>query len=273
MKTLFTYRNILCALLVQFLFIWGCAQTPYTERQQLMLVSESDEDRIGAALFEKVKEEEKLSTNPVENALIEKVGKRIAAAADKPGYDWEFVLIKSDQSNAFALPGGKVAFYTGILPLTEDEAGVAVVMGHEVAHALARHGAERLSQQQILVIGQAALSIALSGQNPAAAEALMQAYGLGAQVGVLLPYSRTHEAEADKIGLILMAKAGYDPRAAVDFWKRMAEKSGGKSPPELLSTHPSDRRRIKEIEAFMPVAMQYYEEAKGKKGPSPRLNR
>jgi predicted Zn-dependent protease len=226
-----------------------------------MLISEAQEVKIGEALFEKVKDKEKLSTDRKKVALLEKVGKRIAAAAEREDYDWEFILIKSKDVNAFALPGGKVAFYTGILPLTADETGIAVVMGHEVAHVLARHGAERLSQQEMLMLGQAALSVALNGRSPASRDAIFRAYGLGAQIGVMLPYSRTHEAEADKIGLILMAKAGYDPRAAVAFWKRMAENSKGKAPPEILSTHPSDERRIKEIEEFMPIAMEYYKEA------------
>lgn len=254
-------NRVLYALLLSLLFICGCATAPYTERQQLMLISEEQEVKIGEALFAKVKEEEKTSADSEKAAILEKVGKRIAAAAQRPDYEWEFILIQSKDVNAFALPGGKVAFYTGILPLTVDETGIAVVMGHEVAHVLARHGAERLSQQEVLMLGQAALSVALTGRDPGARDAIFRAYGLGAQIGVMLPYSRTHEAEADKIGLILMAKAGYDPRAAVGFWKRMAENSKGNKPPEILSTHPGDERRIKEIEEFMPVAMQYYEEA------------
>ncbi|MFQ5737002.1 MAG: M48 family metallopeptidase [Thermodesulfobacteriota bacterium] len=266
----FGNRRLLYALSLALLFVWGCASTPYTNRQQLMLVSEAEEMRIGAAVFEQVKKDETLSTDARKNALVERVGRRIAAAAEKPGYAWEFVVLKSEQVNAFALPGGKVAVYTGILPLTGDETGLAVVMGHEVAHVLARHGAERISQQEALSVGEAALSIALLGRSPAAGRAVLEAYGLGARVGVLLPYSRTHEAEADKIGLILMARAGYDPRAAAGFWRRMSAKHKGPSPPEILSTHPSDRRRIEEIEKFMPIAMQYYEEATRQAGAGTR---
>ncbi len=257
-------RRAVCALLLALLFVYGCASAPYTERRQLMLISESDEVNVGQALFEKVKEDGTVSSDARDNAQLAKVGKRIAAAAEKPDFKWEFVVLKSDEVNAFALPGGKVAFYTGIFPYTKDEAGVAVVMGHEVAHVLARHGAERLSQQEMLSIGRTALSIALSGVDPVGGTAIMGAYGIGAQVGVLLPYSRTQESEADKIGLILMAKAGYDPREAVGFWKRMSAGAKGKSTPELLSTHPSDEKRIEAIEDFMPTAMKYYEESKGK---------
>jgi len=229
-----------------------------------MLFSEGEESQIGEAYFTEIKATEKISADERGRALIERVGRRIAVAADKPGYDWEFVLIENEQVNAFALPGGKVAFYTGILPVTKDETGVAVVMGHEVAHALARHGTERLSQQKLLSAGGTALNVALAGRGPVATESVMQAYGLGAQIGVLLPFSRSHESEADKIGLILMAKAGYDPRAAIGFWKRMAAQSKGSSVPELLSTHPGGDRRIEEMEEFMDIPMQYYEEAIGK---------
>ncbi len=236
----------------------GCVKAPYTERTQFMIVSESEETQLGEASFEEIKKKSTLVTASPDLDAIKRVGKRIAAAADRPEYHWEFILIKDKAVNAFALPGGKVAFYTGILPITKDDAGIAVVMGHEVAHALARHGAERLSQQEIMAIGQTALMVAIAGKSPAAQDALLSAYGIGAQVGVLLPFSRTQESEADKIGLILMAKAGYDPRAAVLFWKRMDESSGGKAPPEFLSTHPSDKKRIKEIEDFLPVAMDIY---------------
>jgi len=246
---------------VLLLALAGCVRAPYTERAQFIIVSESEEAELGVTTFDEIKKTSTLVSSSPDLDAIKRVGRRIAAAAEKPEYRWEFILIKDKAVNAFALPGGKVAFYTGILPVTKDETGIAVVMGHEVAHALARHGAERLSQREIVAIGQTALMVAIAGKSPAAQDALLSAYGVGAQVGVLLPFSRTQESEADKIGLILMAKAGYDPRAAVSFWKRMEENFKGKAAPELLSTHPSDQRRIKEIEDFLPVAMDIYRQS------------
>lgn len=241
-----------------FLTIQGCATVPYTERQQIMMVSEEQESQIGATLFTEVKQESKLSGDARINSMVSEVGRRIAAAADKPDYKWEFVVIEDKSVNAFALPGGKVAFNTGIIPITQDEAGIAAVMGHEVAHALARHGSERMSQQQALSIGGVALMAAISGRSPVVREGVMQAYGLGAQVGVLLPYSRKHELEADRIGMILMAKAGYDPRQAVSFWERMLARKEGSAPPQFLSTHPSDKQRVEELKSFLPEALKYY---------------
>jgi len=185
------------------------------------------------------------------------VGARIKAAADKPGFDWEFNVLDGKEINAFCLPGGKVAFWEAIIPLCETDDGIAVVMGHEVAHALAHHGAERMSQGMgANVIGEV-LSVGLGNADPAKRENVLKLYGLGAQVGVMMPFSRAHESEADRIGLILMSKAGYDPRAAVGFWERMA-KSGGQKPPELLSTHPADSRRIGQIKSWLPEALTYY---------------
>ncbi|MBI2399534.1 MAG: M48 family metallopeptidase [Deltaproteobacteria bacterium] len=241
-----------------FLTIQGCSTVPYTERQQIMMVSEGQESQIGATLFNEVKQESKLSGDARINSMVSEVGRRIAAAADKPDYKWEFVVIEDKSVNAFALPGGKVAFNTGIIPICQDEAGIAAVMGHEVAHALARHGSERMSQQQALSIGGVALMAAVSGRSPAVREGVMQAYGLGSQVGVLLPYSRKHELEADRIGMILMAKAGYDPRQAVSFWERMLARKEGSAPPQFLSTHPSDQKRIEELKSFLPEALKYY---------------
>lgn len=240
------------------LTLYGCATVPYTERQQIMMVSEEQESQIGATLFTEVKQESKLSGDSRMNSMVSEAGRRIAAAADKPDYKWEFVVIEDKSVNAFALPGGKVAFNTGIMPVCQDEAGIAAVMGHEVAHALARHGSERMSQQQALSIGGVALMAAISGRSPVVREGVMQAYGLGAQVGVLLPYSRKHELEADRIGMILMAKAGYDPRQAVSFWERMIAKKEGSAPPPFLSTHPSDQTRVQELKSFLPEALKYY---------------
>lgn len=254
-------RGATYLFLALLLALSGCVKAPYTERAQFIIISEAEEAELGVTTFGEIKKKSTLVAPSPDLDIIKRVGGRIADAAYKPEYRWEFILIKDKAVNAFALPGGKVAFYTGILPVTKDEAGVAVVMGHEVAHALARHGAERLSQREVMAIGQTALMVAIAGKSPAAQDALLSAYGVGAQVGVMLPFSRTQESEADKIGLILMAKAGYDPRAAVLFWKRMDELFGGKALPELLSTHPNDRRRIKEIEDFLPVAMDIYRQS------------
>ncbi len=239
----------------------ACATVPYTERQQFMMVSEKEESKIGETLFQQVKTESKVSPDPAMNALVNEVGRKIADAADKQEFKWEFVIIDDPTANAFALPGGKVAFNTGIMPICQDASGVAAVMGHEVAHVLARHGAERMSQQQALSIGQTALSVALYGGSPIVREGILSAYGLGAQVGVLLPYSRKHELEADRIGLILMAKAGYNPEAAIAFWERMLDKKEGGGAPPFLSTHPSDEQRIAELKSFLPEAKGYYKKA------------
>jgi predicted Zn-dependent protease len=266
-KLTFIRKTAFIRLLLIGLVLAGCATVPYTERSQFMMVSEAEEVQLGREAFEKVKAESKLSRDPRLNALIRRVGLRIAMASGAEDLDWEFILIEDKSVNAFALPGGKVAFYTGILPLAEDEAGVAVVMGHEIAHVLARHGAERLSQARMLSIGETVLSVVLSSQAPAARSTVLNAYGIGAQVGVMLPFSRSHESEADDIGLTLMAKAGYDPRTAVRFWKRMSEDQNGPKMPEILATHPGDEKRIEKLEAFMPEATALYNEAL-KKNPA-----
>jgi predicted Zn-dependent protease len=203
--------------------------------------------------------------------MVKRIGEDIARATEgflkESGweseikkYKWEFNLIEDDKTaNAWCMPGGKVAFYTGILPLTRDENGLAVVMGHEIAHAVAKHGNERMSQALLVQLGGVALSVALSKQPAQTSQIFTAVYGVSANVGVLLPYSRLHEKEADRIGLILMAKAGYDPREAIPFWQRMNEK-GGDRPPEFLSTHPAPETRIQHIQSLIPEAMRYYQE-------------
>jgi len=236
----------------------GCGTVPYTNRHQFNIVSESEENKLGLQAWQETLSKAKLSTDVRAEEMVVRVGRRIAAAAGRPDYDWQFRLIDEPKTvNAFCLPGGRVAVYTGILPITEDETGLAVVMSHEVSHALAHHGAERMSQGELVNLGGAALQIGMAGKDPAVQGRVMNAFGLGANVGVLLPFSRGHEAEADHIGLILMAKAGYDPRAAVAFWKRM-KAGAGQKPPEFLSTHPSDDTRIEKIEAELPEALKYY---------------
>jgi len=257
------------AALAGVLLLFSCATVPITERRAIHLVSDEEMTTLSLQEYSKVIQESKLSHNSAEVQMVKNAGSRIARATEEllkekgmaediRTYKWEFNLIDDPKTvNAWCMPGGKVAVYTGILPVTKDETGLAVVMGHEIAHAVAKHGNERMSQGLLAQLGGVALSVALSTQPAAATDLFLSAYGMGTQVGVLLPYSRVQEAEADKIGLALMARAGYDPREAVPFWKRMNEK-GGSRPPEFLSTHPAPETRIREIEAFLPEAMKYY---------------
>jgi predicted Zn-dependent protease len=239
------------------LMIGACVTTPYTNRSQLILLSEAEENQLGVAAYKEVLSKADITTGRPHD-IVRRVGERIARAADKPSYQWQFTVIDEPQTvNAFALPGGKVAVYTGLFPIAKDEAGLAAVMGHEVAHALARHGAERMSQGMVLQLGAVGLSAAMGGQDPALANAVMSAYGLGAQVGVALPFNRSQESEADRIGMILMAKAGYDPEAALHLWQRMGANERGGRPPEYLSTHPSAETRQEQIRGWLPEARGY----------------
>jgi predicted Zn-dependent protease len=245
---------------VVLLAIAACSTVPFTQRSQLLLISQSEEMQLGAAAYKEVLKNQPIVRDPKVTAIVQRVGERIARAADRPQFDWEFKVVDDPkQVNAFALPGGKVAVYTGLFPVAEDEAGLAVVMGHEVAHALARHGAERMSQGLLVQLGAVGLSVAVGGGNPATRNAILQAYGLGSQVGVLLPFGRSQEAEADRIGMILMAKAGYDPAAALTLWQRMEAHASGQAPPEFLSTHPSYQTRQKNIEGWMAEARAHYQ--------------
>ncbi len=248
----------------------ACYKAPGTARDQLIFISEEREIAMGVRAFREVLRQARLNENPEINEMVHRVGQRIAAAANKPEYHWEFAVIQDDRMvNAFALPGGKVAVFTGLLKYTQNEAGLATVMGHEVAHALQRHGAERVSRnilEQIAQLG--AMAGAASGAvDPGVLQGVQNAYG----VGVALPFNRRQESEADQIGLLLMAKAGYDPREAVPFWERMSgcpRQMIGKlcfrsaaAIPEFLSTHPSDETRIRGIEYWIPQAMRYYRPA------------
>src|SRR5258706_4584724 len=232
-------RRVLVALLLLALGApMGCETVPYTGRRQIQLVSPGEEAQMGVQSFKEIVGKATLSTDAQANAMVQRVGGRIAAVTDL-GYQWEFRLIQDDkQANAFALPGGKVAVYTGILPITRDEAGLAAVLGHEIGHVLARHGGERLSQQMGVQTTTQVLA-GLASSNPATVQLVSAALGAGAQVGVLLPWSRQQESEADHLGLILMAKAGYDPHAALELWKRMAEAAKGQRPPQWPSTPPA----------------------------------
>src|SRR5215470_9976430 len=246
-------RSLALLVLVAGAFV-SCDTVPITGRSQLNMISEPDEVKMGAQAYQEVTGQAKISGEPVANAQVKRVAQRIIAVSDKPNLPWEVKVIEEQQANAFALPGGKIAVYTGILPITKDDAGLAAVIGHEVGHVLAHHSAERVSQQMVAQGLGGALAQGL-GTNPQLGQ---QVVGLAVQ-GLQLPWGRQQESEADHIGLILMAKAGYDPHAAHDLWVRMAAAAQGTSrPPEFLSTHPSEETRIKQIDGWMPEAMKYY---------------
>jgi predicted Zn-dependent protease len=251
-------------------FTSGCAEVPVTKRQGLHLVPRSELLGMSLRQYDEVIKKSRLSTDQAKVRMVRNIGIRIAGSAEAflqdsgrgdliKNYQWEFNLIEDDKTvNAWCLPGGKIVVYTGILPYTKDEKGLAVVIGHEVAHALADHGNERMSQALLANMGGTALSVALANKPRQTRDLFMAAFGAGANVGLILPYSRLHENEADRIGLILMARAGYDPREAPLFWDRMTKK-GGPQPPELLSTHPSHETRIAKLREHMPEALQYYQ--------------
>jgi predicted Zn-dependent protease len=246
----------------------GCATAPETGRRQVLLVSPAQEAQLGIQAFNEIKRDEPVVARGKDAEMVRQVGQRIARVARLPDARWEFVLFDDDSPNAFALPGGKVGIFTGILPITKNEAGLATVMGHEVAHAVARHSAERMSHGVLAQIGGSVLSAALGAEAGVSKDLVMQAYGLGAQYGVMLPYSRIQELEADELGMLYMARAGFDPAEAIAFWKRFAAynaKRGGK-PPEFLSTHPLDARRIAQLEQLLPRARAEYERARAKSG-------
>jgi metalloendopeptidase OMA1, mitochondrial len=263
-----TNLNRLLAGLMVLALLAGCASAPETGRKQLLLISPSQEAQLGLRAFNEIKQQEPIVQSGKDADMVRKVGQRIARVAPLPNARWEFVLFKDDSPNAFALPGGKVGINTGILPITQNEAGLATVMGHEVAHAVARHSAERMSQSMMVQLGGSVLSAALGADAGISGDLIKQAYGLGTRLGVMLPYSRTHELEADELGLLYMARAGYDPHEAIAFWKRFAAynaKHGGK-PLEFLSTHPVDARRIAQLEQMLPRAMAEYERARSRQG-------
>jgi predicted Zn-dependent protease len=253
--------------------VLSCETNPYTGRHQFVMTSVADEMALGAQAYSQVKTDPKvrLSQDPREVEPVKRVAARIIEAAKRSKYadmakefQWEVTVIKDDKTmNAFALPGGKIAVYTGIFPVAKTESGLAAVMGHEVVHALARHGAERMSQTQAanIALQSAQIGLGMSGTNPLLSQAAMAALGAGAQVGVLLPYSRAHESEADYIGILLAADAGYDPQDSVRLWERMAQASGGGGPAEFLSTHPGHETRIEQLKKWMPEAMALYQRA------------
>ena len=261
----------LLGLLLPLALSGGCETNPYTGRSQFLMTSVSDEMKMGAQAYDQVKSDPKMKTSqdPREIEPVKRVAARIVEAAKRSKcaemaqqFQWEVTVIKDDQTaNAFALPGGKMAVYTGIFPMAKTEAGLAAVMGHEVVHALARHGAERMSQGQATSIGVQVLGTAAGVGTGSAAlgQATMAALGVGAQVGMLLPFSRKHESEADYIGILLAADAGYDPRESVALWERMGQMSEGGAPAEFMSTHPSHETRIDQLKKWMPEAMAIYQ--------------
>ncbi len=247
--------------------ISGCQQVPVTQRNRLMLTtSETEENQLGLTAYQEVLKSEPLSKKDEYAELVRRVGKRISAVADRPDFEWEFNVIESELQNAFCLPGGKVAIYTGILPVCQNEAGLAVVMSHEVAHALARHGGERMQHQMAQNLGKQAVSYFTKDQEEAKQKIVLTAYGAASQYGLVLPYSRTHELEADHIGLMLMAKAGYDPAVAPEFWQRFAGQKSGKAPVEFMSTHPSDEHRSSALIDLLPEAQKIYDKSDEKYG-------
>ena len=229
-------------------------RVPLTGRKHLVDINRQQEDQLGLQSYRQVLSQSTVvRTGPLADKITE-VGQKIAKVTEDPGFKWEYSLIQSNQVNAFCLPGGKVAVYTGILPVAANDSGLAVIMGHEIGHAIAHHGAERMAQQKLLQIGTMAAGVAVSDMDPAKQAAIMGALGVGSQYGVLLPFSRTHESEADYMGLIYVARACYDPTEAPRLWQRM-QKAGGRAPAQFMSTHPSSETRIRQFEQWMPEAL------------------
>lgn len=261
MKTL--QRLIVCGLIAASAALWsGCNTVPVTGRSQFNILPVGQEMELGLTSFEQMKKETPVSKDAAANALLQKVGKRIAAVAgpDMPNAQWEFVLFESKEVNAFCLPGGKVGIYTGILPITKDESGMATVIGHEIAHAVARHGGERMSQAMAIQLGGQVLDAGVGAADPRWQSAAATAYGVTTAVGAQLPHSRMQESEADRIGIIYMARAGYDPETSVAFWERFAafNQQQGAAQPAFLRTHPTDATRIKQLQEWMPEAKAQY---------------
>ena len=245
------------SLLPFILFLVACATVPYTKRKQINFLSRSDEISLGTQAYKEILRKNRLSANKEWSQQLSRVGNKIKRHSGASDFRWEFNLLKGKEVNAFALPGGKVAFWDGIMPVCRSDTGVAVVMGHEIAHAIASHGAERVSQGMGLSLVGEILAVGLSNGDQQKRETVLTLFGVGMQVGVMMPWGRSQESEADRIGLILMAKAGYDPKEAPRFWQRMSKKTGG-GVPEFLSTHPSHKTRIKDLNKWMPEARRYY---------------
>jgi predicted Zn-dependent protease len=264
-------RRIALILFVSFIgLLAGCSEVGITGRRQLNLLPDSYINSMSVQQYSQFISENPVSKDAAKTAMVKRVGARIHTAVDEycrqycdenpfAGYEWEFNLVEDPAVNAFAMPGGKVVVYTGLLPIAQDEAGLAVVMGHEIAHVFAKHGSERMSQGLLVQLGGVAISTAMKEKPEETRNLFVTSYGLGTQVALMLPFSRLHENEADRLGLIFMSMAGYNPEVAVGFWERMAAgKEGTSQPPEILSTHPADATRIANIKSLIPEAMQYY---------------
>jgi len=266
-------RSTVLAWVALLFVLAGCAEVPITGRRQLNIVPQSLVTSMSLQEYQQFISQSKVSSDSQQNATVKRVGTRIAQAVEDyakahgeegriAGYKWEFTVVQDAQINAFAMPGGKVVVYTGILPVAQNDAGLAAVLGHEIAHVFAEHGSERMSQSLLVEMGGVGLDVALQKQPEQTRSLFNTAYGLGSQVGVLLPFSRVQESEADHLGLVFMAMAGYDPHEAVAFWQRMAAASKGQAkPPQFLSTHPADATRIRDLQNLIPEAMQYYKPA------------
>ena len=265
-------KRCIAPFLIILVLLLSCSTVPVTGRKQLRLIPDSTIRPMSFQQYDAFLQSQKISTDESQTQAVSRVGQRIQHAVEQyfmergmsdrlQDYAWEFNLVESDQANAFCMPGGKVVIYTGILPMARDEAGLAVVMGHEIAHAIAELGNERMSHGLAVQMGGMALSTALAEKPRKTRQLWMAAFGLGSQFGLMLPYSRLHESEADHLGLIFMAMAGYDPHHAVGFWERMAEAKGGQAPPEFMSTHPADETRIRKMRALIPEVMSYYEKS------------
>ena len=259
------WRSV-CAAIALLTLLSACSTVPETGRRQLILLSEAEEMQMGFSSFEQMKKEVPISKDQTLNNQLQRVGKRIAAVAPLKNAEWEFVLFDSPEANAFCLPGGKVGIYTGILPITKDDGGLATVIGHEVAHAVARHGGERVSQSVLLQGGASVLGAAMSGYDPKIQSAATQIYGLGAQLGYALPHSRSQESEADHIGLLYMADAGYDPAHSIAFWQRFGahNQQAGGGTPWFLRTHPLDETRVKNLQGWLPEAQARYRRSRNR---------
>ena len=262
-------QNSLIYIVVTFI-LTSCATTPVSDRQALILIPLSQEIALGKQAYQQTLKDQKESENKHLNQVLQRVGRRIAEVSDMPKLDWEFRLIESDEKNAFALPGGKVAVYTGMLRICANEAGLATVLSHEIAHVIARHGAQRMSQQ--MLISGAMMGASISLRDNTQRSIIMGALGLGVLYGIKLPFSRGDEGEADQIGLVYMAKAGYDPEEAIKFWQRFSKAKGDKGPPEWASTHPADKTRIAGLKTYLSRAKYKYQNVKLQHGLGETFN-
>ncbi len=264
MKNIFR-KAVLSLFCASMLYMIGCESVPYTGRSQLMLTTPQEEAQLGQQAWNEVLAKNTVSNNVKYNGALKRVGESIAKAANKPDYKWEFKVFESTEPNAFCLPGGKVAVYTGLFKYTANDAELAAVVGHEVGHAIARHGGERISQGMVQEAGAQVLATTVEGKSAATVQGILVGYAVGSNVAVMLPFSRTHEYEADKLGMIFMAKAGYNPNAAISFWQKFKEVSDTGAVGEIFSTHPMSEKRLEEIKAYLPTAMDMYRTAPNKR--------